>query len=52
MNVSVQPAHRDVMDPHICIVSSAKSNFVDIIEVDNMNASLLVLFIFITVYLK
>lgn len=40
------------MNSDIGVVASAKSDFVDVVEVDDVDASLLVLFVFIGVHLK
>lgn len=52
VNVRMQSADRDIMNSNISVMASTKSDFVDIVEVNHMDTSLLILFIFICVYLE
>jgi len=52
VNVRVQSADGDVVNSDVCVVASAESDFADVVEVDDVDASLFVLFVFVGVHLK
>ena len=52
VNMRVQSADGDVVNSDVCVVASAESNFADVVEVDDVDASLFVLFVFVGVHLE
>ena len=47
MNVCLQTADVDVVNSDICFVASAVSNFADVFEIDDVDAFMFVLFVFV-----
>ena len=52
VNMCVQSANRDVVDSDVCVMASAKSDFANIVEVDDVDTSLFVLLVLVGVHLK